>query len=242
MVNNDRLKSAIRWTEDGRSFLVFESYLKNMCLGKENHIFYTKQPKSFVRQLHLYGFRKINKNQFTHQFFQRGQPELLKYIKRSYKPNQSASSSEKSDSSDHNELKESSPGYVMLPPNFALKTNVNFQQTQQVNSLSNQTPTTASTSNDTRSLQLFFANGSVDEFDQFSINNPLTCHEIPASAVGAIVFANNHDELSGVPAPSNWCESSYIDISYNYNEDSILTLYNSDIYPNTTIEDNNITL
>lgn len=86
MVNDQQFNSAIRWTDDGSSFLVFENHLQNKCLGKENNIFYTKQPKSFVRQLHLYGFRKINKNQFTHQYFQRGQPGLLKYIKRAYKP------------------------------------------------------------------------------------------------------------------------------------------------------------
>lgn len=90
MVNDQRFQSAIRWTEDGQSFLISESSLRIMCLGKENNIFYTQQPKSFVRQLHLYGFRKISKNQFMHTYFRKEQPQLLKFIKRSYRPSLSA--------------------------------------------------------------------------------------------------------------------------------------------------------
>lgn len=86
MVNDRRLDSAIRWTDDGRAFFLFEDQLRNLCLGKENKMFFTRQPKSFVRQLHLYGFKKINKNQFSHRHFQRDQPGLLEFIKRSYKP------------------------------------------------------------------------------------------------------------------------------------------------------------
>jgi len=85
MVNDRRFESAIRWTDNGSSFEIFESELKKLCLGKGNKLFYTEQPKSFVRQLHMYGFRKIKNNQFQHCCFQRNRPHLLKNIKRSYK-------------------------------------------------------------------------------------------------------------------------------------------------------------
>lgn len=106
MVNDRRLDSAIRWTDDGQGFVVFENQLKSLCLGKENKMFHTRQPKSFVRQLHLYGFRKIDKNQFTHQFFQRDKPGLLKNIKRSYKSSPPSSNKENDNSNQGGELNE----------------------------------------------------------------------------------------------------------------------------------------
>jgi hypothetical protein len=85
LVSDRRLESAIRWSDDGQSFFVYESHLRNLCLGKENKIFFTREPKSFIRQLHLYGFRKLNKNQFKHPNFARDRPHLVNDIKRSYK-------------------------------------------------------------------------------------------------------------------------------------------------------------
>lgn len=85
MVNDCRFESAIRWTDGGTSFEITEGELKKLCLGKGNKLFYTEQPKSFIRQLHMYGFKKINRNQFQHCFFQRSRPQLIENIKRSYK-------------------------------------------------------------------------------------------------------------------------------------------------------------
>lgn len=93
LVNDQRLESAIRWTNDGHTFLVYENQLIKLCLGKENNMFYTSQPKSFVRQLHLYGFRKINKHEFKHENFRRDRPDLLCYIKRAYSKRSSTSDS-----------------------------------------------------------------------------------------------------------------------------------------------------
>lgn len=85
LVNDPRLDLAIRWTEDGQSFILCDNLFKDLCLGKENQFFYTRHVKSFVRQLHLYGFKKINKNQFAHENFKRGEPHLLGYVKRAYR-------------------------------------------------------------------------------------------------------------------------------------------------------------
>lgn len=85
LVNECRLDSALRWADDGHSFYIFESELSKMCLGKENKLFFTRQPKSFVRQLHLYGFKKINRNQFKHPNFQRDDPDSVYQIRRGYR-------------------------------------------------------------------------------------------------------------------------------------------------------------
>lgn len=156
LVNDPALDIAIKWADDGLSFFIFEGSLKRLCLGKENHVFFTRKTKSFIRQLHLYGFRKVNKNQFAHQFFQRGRPDLLGFVKRTYKP----------------------------PP---------------------------------------------------SVSSNISSHEPEPSNIMEPVMT------SPIVEPINWFEVNLADISYNYNEESILTLYNSDIYPNTN-DDNNITL
>lgn len=85
LVNDRRLDSALKWADDGKSFYISDSELSKLCLGKENKLFFTKQPKSFVRQLHLYGFKKINKNQFKHPNFHRDDPDSVREIKRGYK-------------------------------------------------------------------------------------------------------------------------------------------------------------
>ena len=85
IVNDSRFDSAIRWTQSGTSFEITEEELKRLCLGKRNKLFHTEQPKSFIRQLHLYGFRKVDRHQFKHECFQRSRPQLIGSIKRSYK-------------------------------------------------------------------------------------------------------------------------------------------------------------
>lgn len=197
LINDQRLDAAIRWAEDGKSFLICEAELTNKCLGKENNLFYTKQPKSFVRQLHLYGFRKINKNQFSHCYFIRGQPNLLKFIKRSYKPNM--------DTSD-----------VVKRP-------------EQILEITNHQPKTTTTTTPFNNETNFITDNHKLQLSHQTID-------------GAIALSNNYDDDDCLQPPIDWYESNYnVDNSYNYNDDSILNLYNNDIYPNTC-DDNNITL
>lgn len=86
---------AILWGETGRTILlnyrILQSYLQ--C---EHSIFKTTNISSFIRQLNLYGFRKVtshlqdplcnSSNPYMHEFihdnFQYGRPELLKQITR----------------------------------------------------------------------------------------------------------------------------------------------------------------
>lgn len=228
MVNDQRLYSAIKWTEDGQSFVIDENLLRIMCLGKENNLFYTKQPKSFVRQLHLYGFRKINKNQFSHKYFNRDQPDLLKFIKRSYKPIQNSvdDSENVENDSQNNPMIDNTKNKVELNDVLAaikVKQNPNSMAAGENYKLeSGLNPISA------------FSDSCVTSIDITS------GQELPQQTVGALVFPNNYDEDCLQPSIS-WYEGNYLDNNYNYNEDSILTLYNNDIYPNT-YDDNNITL
>lgn len=87
IINNKNFEAAIHWSDDGKSFYIDSNKLKCLCLGKTNAHFHTEQPKSFIRQLHLYGFRKIDKHQFQHKFFQRDRPDLINHIHRKYNTN-----------------------------------------------------------------------------------------------------------------------------------------------------------
>lgn len=93
IINNSQYEAAIRWSDDGKSIIIQEKALEALCLGKDNFLFNTKLARSFVRQLHLYGFRKISPNQFIHECFRRGHPTLIERVRRQYRSRRSISMS-----------------------------------------------------------------------------------------------------------------------------------------------------
>lgn len=225
IVNNKQLDDAIRWTDDGKSVLVFENELKNLCLGKENHLFYTKQPKSFVRQLHLYGFKKVDKNQFFHPSFCRDKPEFLDRIKRNYKMISSSDDSMKtneetakyqdtqsSESSNEPQKKKASLEIQLfqeMRPTEILATNHNINNNQLVGSVSDINPI----------------------LDNFVIRyNPEQ-------------NSFNDEYMEFRHLGGTWLESTTTrgHLNYNYNEDNILTQFHN-VYPDTNHNNNIIDL
>ncbi|KIY46854.1 hypothetical protein FISHEDRAFT_12273, partial [Fistulina hepatica ATCC 64428] len=102
MVNDPKTNELIRWSDTGDSFLVpeherFAREVLPMWFKHQNF-------SSFVRQLNMYGFHKVQHLQqgalksesvgpdfwnFTHEYFIRGHPELLHLIQRKKQaPNQ----------------------------------------------------------------------------------------------------------------------------------------------------------
>lgn len=86
LVENPEFNTAISWSNDGLTFQINPQNLVTTCLGKENRFFKTYKLKSFIRQLHLYGFKKIHKNQYQHPNFRRDQPKLLSLLRRENAP------------------------------------------------------------------------------------------------------------------------------------------------------------
>ncbi|KAH7640161.1 hypothetical protein HUG17_10641 [Dermatophagoides farinae] len=100
---SDKSFKPIRWSKDGMSVIINEQRLEPN-LG---HYFRSKKFSSFLRQLHLYGFRKVTRARNHHRiddhseylseyqcnYFQRDNYELVKKIRRYYSNNNNNSSS-----------------------------------------------------------------------------------------------------------------------------------------------------
>ena len=73
------------WCENGLAFIVRD--LNRFCEEVLPAHFCHNKWASFIRQLNLYGFRRITQGQssgaYWHKFFQKGEPHLLRGIKRS---------------------------------------------------------------------------------------------------------------------------------------------------------------
>ena len=91
IINNPQFNEVLHWSQDGTAIVFPDDrlFLQRILKRKESKIFKTESLKSFVRQLNLYGFRKVMSDRydgvgrskfgsmFDHEYFVRGRPDLL---------------------------------------------------------------------------------------------------------------------------------------------------------------------
>ncbi|XP_015789389.1 heat stress transcription factor A-6b-like [Tetranychus urticae] len=87
----DDSEDSCLWTATGESILINKGKFTQKFLSNSSRLFRTSNFKSFVRQLNLYGFRKVNKMrrrdyeiwwEYRNENFIRDRPDLLKLIRR----------------------------------------------------------------------------------------------------------------------------------------------------------------
>lgn len=94
----DESENCISWTPNGETILIDFPVFQQRFLNKKSNVFKTTNMASFIRQLNLYGFRKVNNqteiHEYRHPGFRRGQPELLQDVTRRYPSSASNPSSQ----------------------------------------------------------------------------------------------------------------------------------------------------
>ncbi|XP_076664988.1 heat shock transcription factor, X-linked member 4 [Andrena cerasifolii] len=87
---------AIQWSQNGTTILLDYKRFQEQYLDGGNSIFKTRNITSFIRQLNLYGFRKVTSHnrdpicnshnpdvhEFLHENFRTGRPDLLSMVYR----------------------------------------------------------------------------------------------------------------------------------------------------------------
>lgn len=92
LLSDEKYRKAIRWSESGGAVLITDGEVfKRQVLDESAEMFKTRNFTSFVRQLNLYGFRKVPVNgkgdpsknmEFEHVHFKRNKPELMHLVHR----------------------------------------------------------------------------------------------------------------------------------------------------------------
>lgn len=92
-IANECKSGAVTWSPDGKSILLRYSLFKGEFMNMKSEFFKTDNISSFIRQLNLYGFRKIydhtikhksspELHEFSNMYFQRDRPDLLEKVAR----------------------------------------------------------------------------------------------------------------------------------------------------------------
>lgn len=82
---NDESVSSIYWSHDGEKVVIENptKFTAKVLVANDKQLFKTKNIASFIRQLNLYGFRRVKESCgkipliFKNEFFKKGQPDLL---------------------------------------------------------------------------------------------------------------------------------------------------------------------
>lgn len=92
LINDERYRFCLRWSEDGQLVYLNRDEFENKYLKTPENQFHTQKAISFVRQMNMYGFRKVDDCYYENDNFKRNCEQLLKNMIRKH-PNKAGPSS-----------------------------------------------------------------------------------------------------------------------------------------------------
>lgn len=79
LIHDERYQSCLRWSEDGhRVYLNREDFEESYLKKPDQNQFNTQKAISFVRQMNMYGFKKVDDFYYENENFKRDSPDSLK--------------------------------------------------------------------------------------------------------------------------------------------------------------------
>lgn len=89
LINDDKYNFCLRWSEDGQLVYLNRDEFEDFYLKTAENQFHTQKAISFVRQMNMYGFRKVDDCYYENDNFKRDCEHLLKNMIRKH-PNKNA--------------------------------------------------------------------------------------------------------------------------------------------------------
>lgn len=122
LINDDRYNFCLRWSDDGEFVYLNRDEFEDSYLKTSENQFHTQKAISFVRQMNMYGFRKVDDCYYENDNFKRDREHLLKHMIRKH-TNKNSSSSSSSSATATAALKLINPAsnqtsFQDSPPNF----------------------------------------------------------------------------------------------------------------------------
>lgn len=93
LVHDENYDFCLRWSPDGQRVCLNRNEFENHYLRTPNNQFHTQKAISFVRQMNMYGFRKVDDCHYENDNFKRGCYHLLKNMVRRHSSKNTRSSS-----------------------------------------------------------------------------------------------------------------------------------------------------
>lgn len=103
LINDDKYHYCLRWSDDGQLVYLNRDDFEDSYLKTAENQFHTQKAISFVRQMNMYGFRKVDDCFYENDNFKRDSEHLLKNMIRKH-PNKNQINDDISQTSFHNNL------------------------------------------------------------------------------------------------------------------------------------------
>lgn len=84
LINDERYNFCLRWSDDGHLVYLNRDDFEDSYLRTPENQFHTQKAISFVRQMNMYGFRKVDDCYYENDNFKRGCEHLLKNMTRKH--------------------------------------------------------------------------------------------------------------------------------------------------------------